>query len=109
MQLCQGTILFNANRRLMTGALACKNPSHLLILLQTACIESSLSSHLLAHFRMMKISAKKMRKPSSEPIWETSNRPPNIKCIVPTFFIETGLVKRRQFANLQAVLPRIRR
>ncbi len=60
-----------------------------------------LPSYLLAHFYLMKKSAKVLRKPSSEPDWETSNRPPNIKCIVPAFF--------RRLVWRKAVLPRIRR
>jgi hypothetical protein len=47
----------------------------------------NLSSYLLAHFYLMKKSAKLMCKLSSASVWETPNRPPNmIKCIVPAFF-----------------------
>jgi hypothetical protein len=45
-----------------------------------------LSAYLLAFFHLMKKSAKGLRKPSSEPAWETQNCPPNIKCLVPALF-----------------------
>jgi hypothetical protein len=41
-----------------------------------------LSSYWLAHFCLIKKSAKVLQKPSPAPAWQTPNRPPNIKCIV---------------------------
>jgi hypothetical protein len=35
---------------------------------------------------LMKKFALVLRKPSSEPAWETPNCPPNIKCMVPALF-----------------------
>ncbi len=58
-----------------------KNPSNLLILRQTACIESFLPIGWRSF-----ISAKVRRHPLSASVWETPNRHPNIKCIVPAFF-----------------------
>ncbi len=53
----------------------------------TACVESSVPI-CLGDFYLMKKSAEVLRKPSSESIWETSNRSPNIKCVVRAFFRE---------------------
>ncbi len=60
-----------------------KNPPDLLIL---DSLYRIISSYWLAHFYLMKKSAKVLNNPLSAPVYEASNRPPNIKCIVPAFF-----------------------
>jgi hypothetical protein len=65
----------------------------------------TLSSYLLVHFYLMKNSAKVLRKPFFVPVRETPNRPPNMKCIVPAFFVdrfvekEVGLRTQNLFAG----------
>jgi hypothetical protein len=45
----------------------------------------------------MKKSAKVMCKLSSASVWETPNRSPNIKCIVPAFFGDRFVAKEGGF------------